>query len=100
MSCKAVTGGYHTFSLKQPIDIKAGKDYLIVIRPGKKSKLIYEKAMDSTTAAHRDEWQHNLGAIHTLNTASGHSYLQDVSGTAMIKQADKDFFVKVYTNNK
>ncbi len=100
MGCKSITGGYHTFSLKQPFDIKAGREYLIVIRPGKKTKLVYEKAMNYTTDEHMDEWKINLGAIHTVNTASGHSYLQDVSGTAMIRQTDKDFFIKAYTKDK
>ncbi|WP_408070832.1 C1 family peptidase [Butyrivibrio sp. JL13D10] len=97
-SCKAITGGYHTFSLDNPVSIKKGREYLILIKPGKKTKLIYEKSMDYTTHVHKDEWQHNLGAIHTVNTASGHSYLQDVSGSVMIRQTDKDFFIKAYTN--
>ncbi|WP_029321898.1 C1 family peptidase [Butyrivibrio sp. AE3004] len=97
INCKAITGGYHTFELNKTLDVKAGTEYLIVVCPGQKTKLIYEKAMDSTTGFHKDEWQHTLGAIHTVNTASGHSYLQDITGTAMVKQTDKDFFVKAYT---
>ncbi|WP_044914863.1 C1 family peptidase [Butyrivibrio sp. WCE2006] len=100
MKCKAVTGGFHTFKLDNPLEVQTGKEYLIVIRPGKKTKLIYEKAMDYTTEAHKDEWQHNMGAIHTVNTASGHSYQQDLTGNFMIKQTDKDFFVKAYTVGK
>ncbi|WP_026494860.1 C1 family peptidase [Butyrivibrio sp. WCD3002] len=97
MDCKSLTGGYHTFSLEQPIDIEADSVYLVVITPGKETKLIYEKAMDFTTDMHKDEWQHDLGMVHTLNTASGHSFMMDSTGNAFIKQTDKDFFVKVYT---
>ncbi|WP_026525819.1 C1 family peptidase [Butyrivibrio sp. MB2005] len=97
MDCKSLTGGYHTFSLEQPVDIKADNSYLVVITPGQETKLIYEKAMDFTTDPHKDEWQHDLGAIHTLNTASGHSFMADSSGDAFVKQTDKDFFVKAYT---
>lgn len=97
MDCKSISGGYHTFSLEQPIDIKADNSYLVVITPGRETKLIYEKAMDYTTDPHKDEWQHVLGAVHTVNTASGHSFMADSTGNAFVKQTDKDFFVKVYT---
>ncbi|WP_026527827.1 C1 family peptidase [Butyrivibrio sp. VCD2006] len=100
MDCKSVTGGYHTFPLKKSIALEKGKRYLITITPGKKQRLVYEKALDYTTHPHKDEWQHNLGAIHTHNTASGHCYLQDSTGDLMIRQDDKDFFIKVYTRNK
>lgn len=100
MNCKSVTGGYHTFPIDEPVDIKKGQEYLVVIKPGKKTKLLYEKAMNDTTVEHKDEWQNNMGAIHTLNTASGHSYLQDVTGMVMMRQRDKDFFIKAYTVDK
>ena len=100
MDCKSVTGGYHTFPLKDGIEVEKGKRYLLTVTPGKQQYLVYEKAQDYTTHAHKDEWQHNLGAIHTHNTASGHSYLQDGSGAFMVRQDNKDFFIKIYTRLK
>ncbi len=100
MSCKAITAGYHTFSLEKPIDIISGEDYLVLVKPGNESKLVFEKAMDSTAEEHLDEWQHNMGAIHTVNTASGKSFLMSYDDLAVIRQSDKDFFVKAYTKEK
>ena len=100
VECDAITGGYHTFALKQSIDISPGEEYLVLIKPGQRAKLVYEKAMNSTSEEYTDDWQHNLGAIHTVNSASGNSYLYSADGEALIRQDDKDFFVKVYTNNR
>ena len=96
-SCRALTGGYHTFPLDNPVDIIPGKEYLIVVKPGKRMALAYEKAMDTVSERHYDEWQHNLGLIHTVNTASRNSYLVSAQGEALLRQEDKDFFVKAYT---
>ncbi len=98
IDCKSITGGYHTFPLKESITVKKGKKYFVSITPGNEQYLAYEKAMDYTTHAHKDEWQNNIGAVHTHNEASGHSYLQDSTGALMLKQDDKDFFIKIYTN--
>ena len=97
MDCKSITGGYHTFPLKKGIRLQRGHDYLLTITPDTDRYLLFEKELDYTTHAHKDEWQHNLGAIHTHNSASGHSYLQDKSGNYMMRQDNKDFFVKIYT---
>ncbi len=99
MDCNYITGGYHTFSLDKTIDIHSDEEYLIVISPGKESKLIYEKEMDYITDRHYDDWKHNLGRIHTHNTASGNSFLESSEGNAFISQNDKDFFIKVYTRD-
>lgn len=100
MDCKSITGGYHTFPVKDSVEVKKGQTYLVKITPGKEQYLVYEKAQDYTTHVHKDEWQQTLGAIHTHSTASGHSYLQDNTGKFMIRQDNKDFFVKAYTNRK
>ncbi len=99
MDCNYITGGYHTFPLNETIDIHSGEEYLIVVTPGKESKLIYEKEMDYMTDRHYDDWKHNLGRIHTHNTASGNSFLESAEGNAFISQNDKDFFIKAYTKN-
>ena len=98
--CRSITGGYHSFSLTQPLDILETEEYLVTVIPGKASKLVYEKAMDVTTDNFKDDWQHDLGAIHTVNTASGMSCLMSEEGDAFIRQTDKDFFVKAYTKDK
>ncbi|WP_022760577.1 MULTISPECIES: C1 family peptidase [unclassified Butyrivibrio] len=97
MDCKSITGGYHTFSLTEKIEVQKDKKYILVIKPGKEQYLVYEKAMDYTTEQHKDEWHNNLGSIHTVNTASGHSYLVDRTGNYMLRQDERDFFVKIYT---
>ena len=94
---KTITGGYHTFEFTKTIDMEKGEEFLIVVKPLNKEKLVFEKEMDSTDELNYDEWKHNLGAIHTVNTCSEMCYLQDESGDLMIKQTDKDFFVKAYS---
>ena len=100
LECTAITGGYHTFSLTEPIDILKGERYLVLIKPHNNTKLVYEKAMDVTGEDKFDEWSHNLGAIHTVNTASGMSYLMSEDKSSVVRQTDKDFFVKAYTKEK
>ncbi|MBE5844052.1 MAG: hypothetical protein E7302_07685 [Butyrivibrio sp.] len=96
----AITGGYHTFEFDQALEMNKGDELLIVVTPQNEEKLVFEKAMDYTDKTNYDEWQHNLGAIHTLNTCSMHCYFQDESGEYFIRQRDKDFFVKAYTKKK
>ena len=100
MSIGALTGGYHTFKLDEAIDLNKGDRFIVLIKPGTPQKLIYEKAMDVTGEVNYDEWKHDLGAIHTHYEASGHCFLIDESGKYLVKQKDKDFFVKAYTINK
>ncbi len=95
-----ITGGYHTLELSKTIDISKDKSYFVLVTPKKKEKLVFEKEMDYTGEENYDEWKHNLGALHNVNVASGHSFLQDESGDFYIRQDAKDFFVKAYTKKK
>lgn len=97
--CHFITGGYHTIPLEAETEVKKGDRFLVVIRPDSKAKLLYEKAMDSTAEINYDDWKHDLGAIHTHNEASGMSFLSDETGEYLLKQTDKDFFIKAYTCN-
>ena len=96
----AISGGYHTYELDDPIQLETGDNFFILIKPFTSGRLVYETDVDNTGYANFDEWQNFTGNIHTYYTASGRSYYISDDGKSMVKQNDKDFFVKAYTVNK
>ena len=96
----AISGGFHTFPLEKALDLNKGDTFLILIKPATKGRLVYEASEDSTGYANYDEWQNFTGNIHTNYEASGCSYYISDDGLSLVRQKDKDFFVKAYTNNK
>ena len=96
----SISGGYHTFNLDKKIDLKAGDNFFILIKPHTPGKLVFEAAGDITYEKNYDEWNNLTGNLHNSNSASGKSYYISDDGKSMNCQNDKDFFVKAYTNNK
>ena len=96
----SISGGYHTYELSEPVELKAGDSFLVLIRPRSYGRLIYEHSDDFTGEANYDEWDNLTGNIHNSYKASGCSYYISEDGLSMTAQKDKDFFIKAYTNNK
>lgn len=96
----AVSGGYHTFPLDKAIDLEKGDTFLILVKPETEGRLVFEAAEDTISDANYDEWQNLTGNIHNNYTASGCSYYVSDDGLSLVKQDDKDFFVKGYTCKK
>jgi len=96
----AATGGFHTFALDTEVDVDVDDTFLCLVIPMQDGKLVYEKAMNKTGESNYDEWNHLTGNIHTQNTASGKSYYLNKDGDGLEVQTDRDFSVKVYTDNR
>ena len=96
----AISGGYHTFEFDDAIELNANDRFFIVVKPYTKGRLLFEKAGDYVSDANYDEWNELLGGVHNHYEASGESYYISDDGQHMVSEADKDFFVKAYTNNK
>lgn len=95
----AISGGFHTFTLEKEIQLSKGDVFFVVVNPYTSGRLVYEKAMDYTSAANYDEWKNLTGNVHNNYEASGRSYYISLDGQKMESQSDKDFFVKAYTVN-
>ena len=93
----AVSGGFHTFELDKAIDLEKGDRFLILVKPETEGRLVFEAAEDTIGYANYDEWQNLTGNVHNNYTASGCSYYISDDGLSMIRQDDKDFFIKGYT---
>ncbi len=96
----SISGGYHTFELDKEIDLSKGDKFFILIKPVTEGRLVYEESEDMVGEANYDEWQNLTGNIHNNYEASGMSYYIADDGASMVKQTDKDFFVKAYTVNR
>ncbi len=96
----AISGGYHTFELEEPVELSKGDQFLILIKPATSGRLVFEQADDSISNPNYDEWHNLTGNIHNSYSASGRSYYISDDGKAINKQDDKDFFVKAYTVNR
>ncbi|MBQ6588072.1 MAG: hypothetical protein IJI01_05290 [Butyrivibrio sp.] len=100
MKAAAISGGYHTFELPGDIELNGGDEFFILIKPVTSGKLIYEPSVNDISKPNYDEWNNLTGNVHNNYTASGCSYYISEDGTSLIRQDDKDFFVKAYTVNK
>ncbi len=96
----AISGGYHTFELDKDIDLKKGDKFFVLIKPETDGRLVFEEAEDMVGEANYDEWQNLTGNIHNNYEASKLSYYISDDGNSMVRQDDKDFFVKAYTVNR
>ncbi|WP_022765583.1 C1 family peptidase [Butyrivibrio sp. XPD2006] len=96
----AISGGYHTFELDEAIDLKEGDNFFVLVKPHTKGRLAFEKAGETMSDPCYDEWDNLTGNIDNNYTASGQSFYISDDGNSMIRQDDKDFFVKAYTVNK
>lgn len=94
-----ISGGYHTYTLSDPIKLSKDDNFLILVEPVTPGRLIYERTDDNTGTANYDEWNNLTGNVHNHYTASGLSYYISNDGTSIESQSDKDFFLKAYTNN-
>ena len=90
------TGGYQSYVLEHGVTLEAGQSFVVVVDPMQDEKLVFEKAMDMTAAPNIDEWSHELGGVHTSNTASLHSLLGTEDGM-LLRQSGRDFCIKAYT---
>ncbi|WP_029233332.1 C1 family peptidase [Butyrivibrio sp. VCB2006] len=100
MKASAISGGYHTFELPEEIELAAGDEFFILVRPVTSGRLIYEPTVDSISKPNYDEWNNLTGNVHNNYTASGCSFYIASDGTGLARQDDKDFFVKAYTVNR
>ena len=96
---EAISGGFHTFELDDSIELKSGDRFFILIKPATSGRVVYEPESDRTGIANFDEWQNFTGNIHTHYEASKKSYYISDDGKSMVRQDDKDFFIKAYTVN-
>lgn len=96
----AISGGFHTYELEKEISLDKGDKFFILIKPATNGRLVFEAKEDFTGAANFDEWQNFTGNVHNNYSASGCSYYISDEGKRMVKQSDKDFFVKAYTLNR
>jgi hypothetical protein len=71
-----------------------------MIKPYTSGRLVYEEAGDMVGDPNYDEWKNLTGNIHNSYSASGLSFYVSDDGNGMVRQNDKDFFVKAYTVNK
>lgn len=98
ISC--ISGGYHTFELDRKIDLEKGDKFFILIKPETEGRLVFEQAQDDIGIANYDDWKNLTGNVHNNYEASGRSYYISDDAKMMVKQTDKDFFVKAYTDNR
>ena len=96
----AISGGFHTFELDRKINLNAGDEFFILIKPVTAGRLVYEAAKDMISDANYDEWKNLTGNVHNNYEASGLSYYISDDGLSLEKQLDKDFFLKAYTKNR
>ena len=96
----AISAGYHTFELDDEVSLEKGDKFFILIRPATSGRLPFEEAEDMMGEPNYDEWKNLVGSIHNNYEASGNSYYISDDGISMVRQDDKDFFVKAYTVNK
>jgi C1A family cysteine protease len=96
----AISAGYHTFELDDVVPLEKGDKFFILIRPATSLRLPFEEAEDMMGEPNYDEWRNLVGSIHNKYEASGNSYYISDDGLSMVKQDDKDFFVKAYTVNR
>ena len=97
---ESISGGFHTFELDDKVELNKGDRFFILIKPASSGRLVYEPQGNTTGYENFDEWQNFTGNIHTNYEASGRSYYISDDGKSMVRQDDKDFFVKAYTVNK
>ena len=95
-----ISGGYHTYELSKPVTLNAGDRFIVLVDPVSSGRLVYEHADTYTGTANYDEWNNLTGNVYNNYEASGQSYYIANDGTGMMRQTDKDFFVKAYTNNR
>ncbi|WP_026515694.1 C1 family peptidase [Butyrivibrio sp. MC2021] len=95
----AISGGYHTYELSKPVKLNKGDNFLVLVNPASSGILIYENTADNVGDANYDEWNNLTGNIRNNYEASRRSYYIADDGTGLLRQDDKDFFVKAYTNN-
>ncbi len=93
----AISGGYHTFELDEPLELSEGDEFLILIKPSTMGRLVFEEQGEAVSASNYDEWHNLTGNIHNNYKASGASYYISDDGKSIVRQDDKDFFVKAYT---
>lgn len=96
----SISAGYHTFELDDEVSLEKGDKFFILIRPATKGRLPFEEAEDMMGEPNYDEWRNLVGSIHNNYEASGNSYYISDDGLSMVRQDDKDFFVKAYTVDK
>ena len=96
----SISGGYHTYELDKDIDLEKGDKFFILIKPVTDGRLVFEEGQDNVGEANYDEWQNLTGSVHNNYEASGRSYYISDDAEKMVKQTDKDFFVKAYTVNR
>lgn len=96
----AISGGYHTFELKEELELAAGDEFFILVKPVTSGRLAFEPAVDAISKPNYDEWNNLTGNVHNSYNASGCSFYIGADGKGMDRQTDKDFFVKAYTTNK
>ncbi len=96
----SISAGYHTFQLDRAIELNKGDDFFILIKPVTEGRLPFEEAEDMVGEPNYDSWKNLVGSIHNNYKASGNSYYIADDGEAMVRQDDKDFFVKAYTVNR
>jgi len=96
----SISGGFHTYELEKKIDLQKGDSFFVMIKPHNPGRLVFETAGDTTYEKNYDEWNNLTGNLHNSNSASEKSYYISDDGKEMIRQSDKDFFVKAYTNNR
>ena len=95
----SISGGYHTFELDKEIELLEGDTFFVLVKPVTEGRLVFEQAGEMTGEANYDEWHNLTGNIHNSYSASGCSYYISDDGKSMVRQDDKDFFIKAYTNN-
>jgi C1A family cysteine protease len=96
----SISGGFHTFELDRKVDLEKGDKFFILIKPVTDGRLVFEQAQDDIGIANYDDWKNLTGNVHNNYEASGRSYYISDDAQMMVKQTDKDFFVKAYTNNR
>ena len=96
----AISGGFHTFELDREIELTKGENFFILIKPKTPGRLVYEPGGDYVSDKNYDEWKNLTGNVHNSYEASGKSYYISDDGKSMVRQEDKDFFVKAYTINR
>ncbi|WP_034446877.1 C1 family peptidase [Butyrivibrio sp. AE2032] len=96
----SISGGFHTFELDKEIELDEDDSFFILVKPVTEGRLVFEQAGELTGDANYDEWHNLTGNIHNSYSASGCSYYISDDGKSMVRQEDKDFFIKAYTNDK
>ncbi len=95
----SISGGFHTYELSEEIELKEGDRFFVLINPVSKGRLAFEEAVDTVGDSNYD-YDLYVGNFHNNYSASGLSYYISDDGKSMVRQDDKDFFVKAYTVNE